>query len=231
MILLNNSNPLGSGAVDSADNTIQADGAAMEEDIPEDNQASVAETPAVVPSVANLISTEAAVSALIKTDSVAHAVRAAIERIQARQRQEKENQDDIDFWNSVRIFTAIVVTLVKFSLFQVCSPHCRRISKRRPGPSDDEDEDESGCGGCCSCPIPEDEDDSFLNDGFVSEAPEEVVEEIATRAEIGFTATVRFQPIMDTENLDGSGTEASSSVDVPAPPCSPARSVDSQTSQ
>ena len=97
---------------------------------------------------------------------------------------------------------------------------------RRPGP-DEDDEDESGCGGCCSCPIPEDAEDSFLNDGFVDEAPEEVVEEVA-RAEVEYTATVMFQPLEATGGQDVSGAEAGG---VCAPPCSPARSVDSQTSQ
>ena len=104
---------------------------------------------------------------------------------------------------------------------------------RRPGPSDDEDEDGSGCGGCCSCPIPEDENqESVLNDGFVSEAPEELTEEIAVRSEVEYVATVRFQPIMDTDDQDGHSSQAgTSAMGINAPPASPAHSIDSQTSQ
>ena len=125
MIMLNNSNPLGCGQVPYADNTIQA-GEEMEEEIHENNEPAVAEVPAVLPSVSNLISTEAAVNALIQTDSVAAAVRLAIEKIKARQRQEKENQEDIDFWNSVSAFSTSVCSRNKTCLFPRSVHHIAR---------------------------------------------------------------------------------------------------------
>ena len=118
MIMLDNSNPLCADLMAYADNTIVAGGEAMEETAPENNHTAAAEVPAVVPMVSNLISTEAAVSALIKTDSIAAAVRSAIERIKARKRQERENQDDIDFWNSVSI--SLHLCLLSFYQFFFC---------------------------------------------------------------------------------------------------------------